>query len=209
MTEHIPTTILQDVDDVEQRIAQLGLSVEGLVRAVGVALAERNNATGLHPSNAAGTFSYHHGVAALRREYLGDDWEIDRRDGIEAIRNDALGIKVSFCNVDEACGQEHPKPRSEKGAGAERASGPNLFEVAGAGELLPHAPKPVDGPALFYLMVDQQGRAELTRPVIARRTFVAAVERIFLIEDVEDEDTILPLDTDDIADDFEPQIVRK
>ena len=58
-------------------------------------------------------------------------------------------------------------------------------------------------------MVDQQGRAELTRPVIARRTFVAAVERIFLIEDVEEDDTILPLDTDDIADDFEPQIVRK
>jgi len=174
-----------------------------------VALSERNNATGLHPSNAAGTFSYHHGVAAIRREYLGDDWEIDRSDGIEAIRSDTSGVKVSFCNVDEACGYDHPKPRSEKGAGAERASGTNLFEHAGAGDLVRHAPKPVDGPALFYLMVDQQGRAELTRPVIARRTFVAAVERIFLIEDVEEDDMILPLDTDDIADDFEPQIVRK
>ena len=209
MTEHIATSILQNPADIDRRLTQLALSHEGLTRAVHVALAERNNATGLHPSNAAGTFSYHHGVAALRREYLGDDWEIDRLDGIEAIRNDALGMKVSFCNVDEACGKDHPKPRSEKGAGAERASGPNLFDHMGAGELVPHAPKPVGGPALFYLMVDQQGRAELTRPVIARRTFVAAVERIFLIDDVEDGDTILPLDTDDIADDFEPQIVRK
>lgn len=209
MTEHIETSILQEAADINQRLAQLGLTREGLIRSVQVALAERNNATGLHPANAAGTFSYHHGVAAIRREYLGDDWEIDRRDGIESIRNDPLGVKVSFCNVDEACGRDHPKPRSEKGAGAERASGPNLFEHAGAGDLAPHAPKPVDGLALFYLMVDQQGRAELTRPVIARRTFVAAVERIFLIEDVEEDDTILSLDTDDVADDFEPQIVRK
>ncbi len=209
MNEHIETRILQDPADIDQRLPQLGLTRDGLIRAVHVALAERNNATGLHPSNAAGTFSYHHGVAAIRREFLGDDWEIDRQDGIESIRNDSLGIKVSFCNVDEACGQDHPKPRSEKGAGAERASGPSLFEHAGAGHLMPHAPRPDDGPALFYLMVDQKGHAELTRPVIARRTFVAAVERIFLIEHVEDDDTILPLDTDDIADDFEPQIVRK
>lgn len=209
MTEQIITNILQDPAEIDQRLAQLGLTREGLIRAVHVALAERNNATGLHPSNAAGTFSYHHGVAAIRREYLGDDWEIDRCDGIEAISNAALEIKVSFCNVDVACGQDHPKPRSEKGAGAERASGPNLFEHSGAGDLVAHAPKPVDGPALFYLMVDLQGRAELTRPVIAQRTFVAAVERIFLIEDVEEDDTILPFDTDDIADNFEPKIVRK
>ena len=209
MTEHIETSILQDPADINPRLAQLGLTREGLIRAVHVALAERNNATGLHPSNAAGTFSYHHGVAATRREYLGDDWEVDRRDGIESICNDALGIMVSFCNVDEACGDDYPKPHSEKGAGAERASGPNLFAHAGAGDLVPHAPKPVSGPALFYLMVDRQGRAELTRPVIARRTFVAALERIFLIEDVEEDDTILSLDTYDIADDFEPQIVRK
>lgn len=209
MTEHIETSILQDPAHVNQRLVQLGLTRDGLIRSVHVALSERNNATGLHPSNAAGTFSYHHGVAAIRREYLGEDWEIDRRDGIEAIRSDTFGVKVSFCNVDEACGSDHPKPRSEKGAGAERASGTNLFEHAGAGDLIRHAPRAVDGPALFYLMVDHQGRAELTRPVIARRTFVAAVERIFLIEDVEVDDTILPLDTDDIAVDFEPQIVRK
>ncbi len=209
MTEHIETCILQDPADTNRRLSELGLTKEGLIRAVYVSRAERNNATGLHPANAAGTFSYHHGVAAIRREYLSDEWEIDRRDGIEAIRNDAVGIKVTFCNVDEACGRDHPRPRSEKGAGAERASGPNLFEHYGAGELVAHAPMPVDGPALFYLMVDQNGRAELTRPVIARRTFVAAVERIFLIKEVEENGAILPLDANDIADDFEPLIVRK
>ncbi|MGK8234590.1 hypothetical protein ACLGGT_10510 [Roseovarius sp. MS2] len=195
-----------------QSLSQTGLDAGG-----NVTRAERNNATDLHPANAAGTFSYHHGVAAIRREYLGGvhdrrkepDWVLDRQDGIEAIRNDALEVKVSFCNVDVACGKEHPKPRSDKGAGAERASGATLFEHAGADDLKPMVRLPVGGFALFYLMVDQQGRAELTRPVIARRTFVAAVERIFLIEDGEDEATVLPIETDGIADEFEPQIVRK
>jgi hypothetical protein len=217
MAGYTETILLKEPWDVDRRLAELGLTKEGLIRAVQVARAERNNATDLHPANAAGTFSYHHGVAAIRREYLGGvhdrrkepDWVLDRQDGIEAIRNDTLGIKVSFCNVDVACGTEHPKPRSEKGAGAERASGPTLFEHAGADDLKPVVRVPVGGPALFYLMVDQQGRAELTRPVIARRTFVAAVERIFLIEDGEDEALVLPLETDGIADGFEPQIVRK
>lgn len=209
MTERIESILIREDEDVDHRLAELGLTKAGLVRAVQVALAERNNATGLHPANAAGTFGYHHGVAAIRSEFIGKDWVIDRRDGIEAIHNDVLDIKVSFCNVDLACGKDHPKPRSDKGAGAERASGPTLWEHFGAGELKSHAPKPVKGPALFYLMVDQDGRAELTRPVIARRTFVAALERIFLIEEIEDDTTIMPLDTDDIADDFEPEIIRK
>jgi len=203
--------------DVDRRLAELGLTKEGLIRAVQVARAERNNATDLHPANAPGTFSYHHGVFGIRREYLGGihyrhegpGWVLDRKDGVEGIHNDALGLKVSFCNVDEACGKDHPKPRSPKGAGAERASGPTLFEHFGVGELARMVKMPTAGHALYYLMVDQQGRAELTRPIIARDTFVAAVERIFLIEGGEEEATVLPLDTDGIADGFEPQIVRK
>jgi hypothetical protein len=209
MAGYTDTILLKELWDVDRRLAELGLTKEGLIRAVHVARAERNNATDLHPANAPGTFAYHHSIAAIRREFIGKDWEIDRSDGIETIRNTAFGVKVSFCNVDVACGKEHPKPRSDKGAGAERASGPTLFEHVGVDDLKPVVRVPVDGPALFYLMVDQQGRAELTRPVIARRTFVAAVERIFLIEDGEDGATVLPLETDGIADGFEPQIVRK
>jgi hypothetical protein len=204
MAGHIETKRLDNPFEVDRRLAELGLSNEGLVRVVHVSRAERANATDLHAANAAGTFSYHHGIPAIRREFLGPNWVIDRSDGIESIRNDKLMIKVSFCNVDHACGQEHPKPRSEKGAGAERASGPMLFD-----NLKSFAPRPVGGFALYYLMVDQMGRAELTRPVIARRTFTGAVERIFLLPDGDDTTSILPLDADDVADGFEPQIVRK
>ncbi len=208
MTQHIKTIILQDATGINQRLTQLGLTYEGLKRVVHAAIVERNNATGLHPVNAPGTFAYHHGIAAIRREFLGEEWVSGRHDGIETICSKIFGIKVSFCNVDNACGRDHPKPRSAKGAGAERASGQNLFEYAGIGNLAHYAPKPVNGSVLYYLMVDQQGRAELTCPVISRGTFIAAAERIFIIEDVE-ENTVLLLDTDDIADNFDPQIVRK
>lgn len=204
MTEHIETRRLEDPTEVDLRLAELGLTREGLLRVVQVSRAERANATDLHPANAPGTFSYHHGVAGIRREYLGEEWSIDRSYGIEAIHNDKLMTKVSFCNVDHACGRDHPKPRSDKGAGAERASGPMLFD-----DLKTFAPCSVSGTALYYLMVDQVGRAELTRPVIAKRTFTGAIERIFLLPDGDDTTSILPLDSDDVVDDFDPQIVRK
>src|SRR5690606_20439754 len=52
-----------------------------LVRAVGPD-AYSENAGALHPSNAAGTFGYHEGVASLRQEFIGEQWIIDRKDGV-------------------------------------------------------------------------------------------------------------------------------
>jgi len=202
--ERVETQVFEKPWDVSRRLAELGLTREGLMHAVRVSRTERSNATEFHPANAAGTFSYHHGVAAIRQSFVGPEWVVDRSDGIEAIRNDRLKLKLSFCNVDEATGHDHPRPRSDKGAGAERACGPLLFD-----DLRSFAPRPVGEWSLFYLMVDQKGAAELTRPVIASRTFTGAIERIFLGRG-DDEEVFKPDDlTDGIADDFDPQIVRK
>jgi hypothetical protein len=201
--EHVETKVIALPWDVSRRLGELKLTLEGLLRAMKIAQAERRNATEFHPANSAGTFSYHHGIAAIRREYVGPDWVLDRSDGIEAIRNDKLKVKLSFCNVDQAMGADCPKPRSDKGAGAERASGPFLFD-----DLKSFASRPSGEWALYYLMVDQKGAAELTRPVIARRTFTGAIERIFLTDG--DDEEFRPVDlTDGIADGFDPQIVRR
>jgi hypothetical protein len=142
----------------------------------------------------------------LRDEFVGPRWVIDRSDGIEAIRNDALKIKVAFCNVDLACNDDHiPKPRSEKGAGAERASGTGLFPD------LPHyAPRPAGEWKLYYLMVDQNGAAELTRPVVSGGTFTAAIERIYLSRGGEEEHPAVRTEEPTApVDNFDPQVVRK
>lgn len=203
MADVVETKVYRDPWDVNARLAELGLTREGLLKVIALSRLARNNVTAFHCANSAGTYSYHEGVAGLRDTFVGTDWAVDRSDGIEAIVNLKTGVKVSFSNVDEACGLDHPKPRSQKGAGAERASGGLLFD-----DLKSYAPRLAGGGVLYYLMVDQWGAAELTRPVIKNNTFVAAVERIFL-KPADDESDIDVLDGGDIADGFDPQIVRK
>lgn len=206
MAGWVETKVLGEPWGVDRRIAEMGLSKQGLINAVRAARTASGNATALHPSNAAGTFGYHEGVASLRREFIGDEWVIDRKDGVETIRNDRKGLKIGFCNVDRACGDNAPKPRSDKGAASERACGPMLFDPD---ELRYFVRDDAVGLAFYYLMVDEKGRAELTRPKISGKTFEGAVERIFLLPEGDEEDTLLDLDDDGIAEDFEPKIVRK
>jgi hypothetical protein len=204
MADFSETRVFREPWDVDQRLNQLDLSRKGLLTARDVAISERSNATDFHPANAPGTFGYHHGTWGIRNEFVGDRWIVDRSDGIEAIWNEELQIKVAYCNVDTACNDDHiPKPRSEKGAGAERASGTPLF-----GSLPQYAPRPAGGTVLYYLMVDQNGAAELTRPVVSGGTFIAAIERIYLSKGDDDDPAMLGEDTGPVSD-FDPQVVRK
>lgn len=206
MAGWIETRRLDEPWDVDRRITELGLTKDGLVNAVQAARTASGNATALHPSNAAGTFGYHEGVAALRQEFIGEEWVIDRKDGVETIRSDRKGLKIGFCNVDRACGEKAPKPRSAKGPASERACGPMLFDPE---ELRYFVRDDAVGLAFYYLMVDETGRAELTRPKISGKTFEGAVERIFLLSEGDEGETFLNLDDDGTAEDFEPKIVRK
>jgi hypothetical protein len=202
--DFVETMILREPWDVDQRLNQLDLTRVGLLEARDVAMNERANATDFHPSNAPGTFGYHHGTWAIRNQFVSERWAVDRSDGIEAIRHDDLKLRIAFCNVDLACNDDHiPKPRSEKGAGAERASGTPLF-----GSLPQYAPRPGGGWMLYYLMIDQDGAAELTRPVVSGGTFTAAVERIYLSSGGDDETAHLGEDTGPL-DNFDPQVARK
>jgi hypothetical protein len=189
----------------DRRLSELDLTREGLLDVRAVALNEGANATPFHAANASGTFAYHAGTWALRHQFVGGDWILDRSDGVEAIRNGKLKIKIAFSNVDLACNDFHvPKPRTKKGAGAERATGSDLF-----GDLPQYAPRPTGEWMFYYLMVDVRGAAELTRPVVKGGTFVAAVERIYLSNGGEGEGAMLLDDNSDVVDNFDPQVARK
>jgi hypothetical protein len=203
--EFVETKYFREPWESDQRLNQLQVTRRGLLEARDVAMQERSNATSFHPTNAPGTFGYHHGTWALRDRFVGEYWEVDRGDGIEAIWNKELKIKIAFCNVDLACNDDHvPKPRSEKGAGAERASGTPLF-----GSLPQYAPRQPESSQLYYLMVDPEGAAELTRPVVSGGTFLAAVERIYLSHGRDDDPGIQSEDDRGPVDSFDPQVVRK
>lgn len=201
----VKIAILRESWDVDRRLNEMRLTREGLLVVRDVAIHESFNATPFHPANSAGTFSYHHGTWALRDQFVGKEWVEDRVDGIETIRHEPLKIKIAFCNVDLACDDNHsPKPRSKKGAGTERASGGGLFA-----DLPQYAPRLTGNYELYYLMVDQKGATELTRPVLKGGTFVAMVERLYLSFGSDDDRALLVEKDTGPADNFDPQVVRK
>lgn len=201
MTE---TRIMRAEFEADVRLNELTLPRRLLLEVRDVSRAAASNATPFHPANAAGTYAYQEGTWALRDRFVGGDWYVERTEGVEAIRNDKLGLRVIFSNVDIAADDEKkPKPRSPKGAGAERACVGNLF----GSDLPEFAPLEIDGVATYYLMVDERGAAELTRPVVKGRTFSHYIERIYLSNGVDDELDSLRIDDGERADDFDPMVV--
>ncbi len=204
----VETVVRREPWEVDARLAELQLgSVERLLKVRSIAISASADATPFHPANSAGTFAYHYGTFALRNEYVGKVWRLDRADGVEAIVHEALKVRVVFSNVDIASNDDlKPKPRSRKGAGAERVCIGNLF-----GSLPEFAPRQPDGWSTFYLMVDEHGAAELTRPVVKNSTFFAYIERNYLSngDDLNREPRLTLHDDGDVADGFDPEVVRK
>src|SRR6266436_5231786 len=100
----VETVVRREPWEVAVRLAELQLGLPAqLLNVRSVAISASADATAYHPANSAGTFAYHHGTFALRNEYVGKVWRLDSADGVEAIINDVLKIRVIFSNVDIAC----------------------------------------------------------------------------------------------------------
>lgn len=198
-----PSRILKVVPDVDRRLAELKLDRAILLKVRDVALYSAADATAFHPANAAGTFAYQHGTWALRDNFVGKIWESDRPGGVEVIIDRSTMVMVAYANVDISCNDDHsPKPRSRKGAGAERAAIGSLFA-----SLPQYSAQPKT--KLYYLMVDESGAAELSHPVVSDNTFISCVERIYLSNGDDLDRIARTLDDGDIADSFDPIVARK
>lgn len=201
----IQTIIRRDPWDTEPRLMELGLTSQGLRRVRDASQAAKANTTAFHAANAPGTYAYHEGVWCLRDEFSGDEWEVERPGGVEAIVNLKTGVRVAFANVDKCCDINHdPRPRSSKGPEAERLCQGNLF-----GELPSFTKQETSiGLPIFYCMVDPDGRIELSRPTIVGKSFGPCVERIF-ISSGNDESVVQPARSDNDVVEITPTVTRK
>lgn len=178
--KNITPNPITDTAETDALLNQYELDREKLIAAGHHALAASATASPLHPSNAAGMFSYMDGVRGLRVENLGGNWEVFKKEGVEGIQNKALKIRVLYANVNQACGIDSPKARSRKGAGSERIAGGNLFDTAGIH--LPLTELKLKGDyKTHYLMVDPNGAMELSLPIVKNGQFLTCTERLFLI----------------------------
>jgi len=199
------TVIRKEPWEVNPRLLELLTSREKLLLVRDVAVSSAADATPFHCANAPGTFAYQNGTYALRDALIGThDWCLDRPDNVEAVRSETANILIAFANVDLACVDEHqPKPRSQKGSGSERTSQTSLFA-----SLPQFAPIPNDRRALFYVMVDENGAVEFSRPIIKNKTFVNSIERNYLSDGGDEKPFSRMFDSGD-PDHFDPQVIRK
>lgn len=205
-----PIRVLREEWEVLPRLAEMQLEKDKLLTVRTIAVGAAADATPFFPANAAGTFSYHYGTFGLRNEFVGGNWVLDRSNCVETIKNAELHIKIVFANVDVACDDEHePKPRSSKGAGAERlCAGNDMFGGLPRYVKVPEASE--GGWKVYYLMVAPNGAAELSLPIVKGGTFKQFIERLYLSDGSDfDAESKLSLDDDDVADDFDPQVARK
>ena len=200
----VETQVLIEDWDVDRRLSELDLNRAKLLEVVNVAVSASADSTPFHPANAAGTLAYQYGTWSLRDQLVGKRWQIDRSDSVEAIRNNRANVKVVYSNVDIACNKDHgPKPRSRKGAGSERVCNGQLFD-----DLPQYAPTQDDKYATYFLMVDVNGAAELSRPVISSSgTYSSYIERITSSDGNNELALLIRLSIDDehVADEFDPK----
>lgn len=186
----------------ERRLLELELAPDQLIAVADTARKWGDDASPLMPLNAPGTLAYIFGVDELRRQVVGDGWEVDREFGIEGVINRRLGLRIVFQNVDRACDlMLKPHPRTAKGNGAQQLSGPTLFEHYGT-EPGPLTAIKADGFTTYYLMVAEDGSVELSCPIVENGSFVAFVERIFVRRNGDDWEAEI-ISTDDATDEFD------
>lgn len=206
MQSHQPK-IFKDEPSVNLRLQQLGLSRDGLLEVRTQAMAAAADATPFHPANASGLLAYLHGVAALRRLFVGEEWRVERLDNMEFIRNDALQVRVGFSNINVASqDQTNPKARSPRGAAAERACSHtfDMFE-----HLIPVATPSNDELTTYFLMMDSRGAAELSCPTVENGNYFECFERIFISDGSDFDTDPLLTDDDESANDFDPIVARR
>ena len=209
--DHIEEIILEDPEDVRRFLEDNDLSVEGVLFVRDAAHIHMVDTSPLMALNAPGTLAYHYGLLETRVQFLGQKWEISRKGGIEVIFHVEKNIKLGYQNVDLACVRTiTPNPRTGKGVGSERECEANLFEYFGvAAPKMTHSTK--DIVPVFYIMVDERGAVEVSRPVIEDKKFTGFIVRAFVSDgsDLDEQEVVPSGDLEAPVDDFEVPVVRR
>lgn len=206
--QQFQTAIVDHLGAVDQRLADWGLVRQQFAAIAKVARSWADDASPVMPLNAPGTLAYIFGVAELRNQLVDEDWRVERKNGVEAVLNTRLGLRIGFHNVDAACDASFPpQPRSAKGSASEGLSSQTLFEFYGF-EPGPLTGTSEDSVPTYYVMVGEDGSVELSNPIIRDGTYRHFIERIFIYKPAEDwaEDIV---DDEGPADDFEVDVSFK
>ncbi|MCK2043175.1 hypothetical protein KZO83_10750 [Chromohalobacter sp. TMW 2.2308] len=202
--------LITEPSSVDRRLAEMNLTREGLLRVRDIALGAAAEATAYHPSFSPGMKSYMEGIAALRFEFiqLGSEWRLEEHNGMDFIRNDALEVRLGFSNVKGSVLPDvGPRARSPRGPGTERACQSNFSIDFGEEFKIPEDFE--DKVATYFLMVDKDGCAEVSKPIIQAGNFADYLERLSISDGSDFNLDPTPLDDDDDLSSFDPMVTRR
>lgn len=189
----MPAIIRSNPIEVNNRLAQIGFTLEEMLEVVDAMVAGRNSCTENDPLGSPGWSAYKDGTRRLREIARPKGWEKDDSDQFPWILNRELGIRIGVCNTDDGTGCEDktPQNRNKKGVAADKSVEGNqqgsFFDHLESPKVIPIslAKKQPGMMVTWYVCVYCEGderRAELSCPVEMEGGFFADfVERIILI----------------------------
>lgn len=119
--------VRQHAWEVNQRLAQLGLTKEKLVSIVKACVAGHGGCTDNDPPNARGFESWRWGVRRAREELRPEGWEKDDTGNFSTVVNHDLKVRLAVMNADDGAGllDRVPQNRAKKGPNSERVAATN------------------------------------------------------------------------------------
>lgn len=186
----IPSTVVhKDPHDARRRLADLGVSVEAVIKAVIAGQTERLNCTDNDPPFIPGTEAWRFVVRTLRDELLPLGWRKDDPSNYSLVINDSTKLNIVVASSDTlTCSiAGSPRTKSFKGLFTEAAVLKNTLE----GDMFPEtveaelrrAASILAYPTwvLLIYIEDDECRAELSLPsAYDDKNITAWAERIFI-----------------------------
>ena len=159
--------VLVEERQVQSRLEQLGLSLDGLLRVAEVGGGGYRATTAFHPTSAPGSYLYYETTAALRRLLVPAGWDADEADQQPRTFHAGRGIAIVVQTGDEMTGIDggrEPTTRHPKGVATQKKVAENGQQLA----LFPLGPQPNGARwqnwVFLVAIVDGQIRAELSLP---------------------------------------------
>lgn len=164
-------------------LAQVGISEETLLDALGLGLSERARATSSHPKMAPGMYMYMATVAALGELTKENGWRREDYKGFATIRRPDDRVAIAVASGTEGTGDlaAEVTTRSPKGVATEEAVDLNLKlpyderYIADNARIRTRQPANEQGTVTWFLLHDIRGGilySELSRPMAISEGYV-------------------------------------
>lgn len=185
-----PSRVMQNAS-AARRLAELGLSIDGLLRVIDLGDEPARRVTRFNPASAAGWRRWDHTVGELREWLSGDGWILDDDRQLPRIVHPSGRFSVAVAAGDLHTGDPDVDPTTKHGRGpvareAVQVNRQQMSLFSTGGLLDPKLPRvPRDNRVTYFLLVAADGpvvRSELSRPSVMDDSGrpIAWAERIIL-----------------------------